>query len=210
MILTDLASISGKPGLYRVIARHKNGVVVESLEERKRKFPVRSNLQVAMLDKVTIFSKGTDDLFLGTIFDTIYQRYGRSLPVTPKSTARELREFMEEVAPEHDENRVYVSDVKKLVKWYNILIERLSEEALDTPFDPEASEEAASSEEEGANTSSSTEESESENNASGSETPSDDANRPDDDGTTPPDNEAGGISTTSSTSGSTSDSDPSQ
>mgnify|MGYP006429738439 CR=1 FL=1 len=134
MKLTELVSITGKPGLYRVINRNANGIVVESLEDRKRKFPVRSNLQVALLDKITIFSKGVEELFLGDILDRMFEKYGAEIPVSAKSSGRELREFMEEVAPEYDNERVYASDIKKMLKWYHLLMRHLTEEELKTPF----------------------------------------------------------------------------
>lgn len=143
MKLTELVSITGKPGLYRVLNRHANGIVVESLEDRKRKFPVRSNLQVALLDKITIFSTGTEELFLGQILDRMYERYGTELPVSAKSSGRELRAFMQEIAPEYDEERVYVSDLKKMIKWYRLLLEHLSEEELKQPFTLEDEEETS-------------------------------------------------------------------
>lgn len=119
MKLDKIVSITGKSGLYRIIAETPKRIIVESIDEAKKKLPVSSNFQVALLDKITIFTLDNSDLLLGEIFDKMDSYEG---DVPPKSeNAANLRTFFREIAPNHDENKVYSSDLKKIIRWYHLL-----------------------------------------------------------------------------------------
>lgn len=121
MDLSKIVSISGKPGLYEVIAETDKRIIVESLENRKKKIPVSSNFQVSLLEKITIYTADGTDLYLQDILDNIDNKEGE-LPVpTGKESSAELRDYFRTVAPKHDENRVYSSDLKKIIKWYHLI-----------------------------------------------------------------------------------------
>jgi hypothetical protein len=117
--LTEILAISGKGGLFRMITQAKNSIIVESLLEKKR-FPVHSTEAVSSLEEISIFTE-TEDLPLKDVFKRIYDKTGGEKTISHKASAKELKEFMEEIVPEYDEERVYVSDIKKVVKWYNHL-----------------------------------------------------------------------------------------
>ncbi len=120
MNLKGLVSVSGKPGLYKVIGQNKSGFVLESLDAQKIKLVVNiSTAKLASLDDITIF--GTDDdLKLSDVFNAM-----KDMPSIPgvKEDGKKLREFFKEAAPEHDEDRVYTSDIKKIISWFTIIKE---------------------------------------------------------------------------------------
>jgi hypothetical protein len=119
--LKDIVSITGKPGLYKVIARTNRGLIVESLDDKKTRLPVSATQQVALLDDITIYTTAEESLPLKDIFQKIedYTK-DKALPGA-KDDTNTIKEFFAEVAPEHDPERVYVSDMKKILKWYEIL-----------------------------------------------------------------------------------------
>ena len=119
MDLTKIVSITGKPGLYKVIAETPKKIIVQSLEDPRKKIPVGSNFQVALLDKITIYTLDGNDLYLKDIFEKI-ESSELEVPSANDAPA-ELRTYFKEIAPNHDESRVYASDLKKIVKWYNLL-----------------------------------------------------------------------------------------
>jgi hypothetical protein len=119
--LKDIVSITGKPGLYKVIARTNRGLIVESIDDKKTRIPVSATQQVALLDDITIYTTGEENLTLKEVFEKIDEyKKEKALPDV-KSDTNTLKEFFSAVAPNHDSERVYVSDIKKIVKWYEIL-----------------------------------------------------------------------------------------
>ena len=121
MALKDIVSITGKSGLYRIVSRTNSGIIVESMDERKSKMKINTNFQVAVLEEITIYTQDGSDLHLKDVFKNIYNRDGEKTAVSHKAKPNELREYFEEVAPDHDPDKVYPSDIKKIVQWYNIL-----------------------------------------------------------------------------------------
>lgn len=121
MELKDIVSITGKPGLYRIVSRTNKSVVVEALDEKRTKFPIHPNYQVAMLEEITIYTDSDEELTLKKVFENIHEKDGKTPSVTHKAEPVKLRDYFKEVAPDHDEERVYLSDIKKLLKWYEIL-----------------------------------------------------------------------------------------
>ncbi len=122
MDLSKIMAISGKPGLYRSIAQTKNGIIVESLTDGKR-FTAFPHERISSLEEISILTTG-EDLILRDVLKRIHDKLeGRPAP-DAKSDPRELHTFFEEVVPEYDKDRVYTSDIKKVILWYNILQEK--------------------------------------------------------------------------------------
>ena len=124
--LKELAAISGQSGLFRLLKPARHGVLVESLDAKAARSLAPASNKVSLLSEIGIYSQDSDDTVpLTQVFENIYQKYNTSLPVTPKSSESELRDFLAEVLPGYDRERVYTSDIKKLVTWYSIVSQRL-------------------------------------------------------------------------------------
>jgi hypothetical protein len=123
MDLTKILAISGKPGLFEMLSQTKSGFIVESLKDGKR-FPVFAHERVSSLEEISIFSTGEEDIPLKDIFKLIFEKTeGRPAP-EPRSDPKTLKEFFQEAVPDYDQERVYVSDIKKVVGWFNLLLEK--------------------------------------------------------------------------------------
>ena len=121
MNLRGIVSVSGKPGLYKLIGQNKAGFVLETLDTQKVKSVVNlSTTKMAALEDITIFGQD-DDIRLIDILEQI--KTTGDAPDTKAAKNADLREFFREVAPTHDEDRVYISDIKKILSWYGILKE---------------------------------------------------------------------------------------
>ncbi|MBI3220846.1 MAG: DUF5606 domain-containing protein [Bacteroidetes bacterium] len=130
MELKDIASVSGKGGLFKIVKPGKTGVILESLDDAKTKLVVGGNQRMSLLSEISIYTttkEGTESL--ETVLIGIKNKYGTELSVTPESDAAPLRAFLKSVLPTFDEERVYVSDMKKLVKWY-LLLTKLAPEVF--------------------------------------------------------------------------------
>ena len=111
-MLKTILSISGKPGLYKLISQGKNMLIVESVNAEKKRFPAYGNEKIISLADIAMY---TDDAEVPL--------YDVQASIDPKkATPEQLREYLAEVLPNFDRERVYVADIKKLVAWYNILI----------------------------------------------------------------------------------------
>lgn len=117
-----ILAISGRPGLYRLVAQGRGNIIVEAIDETKKRFSVGTRDRVTSLNDVSMYSDD-DDVSLMQIFATISEKnQGKPSPLAHnKATDAELRKFMEEALPTYDRDRVHVSDMKKLLQWYNIL-----------------------------------------------------------------------------------------
>jgi hypothetical protein len=142
MDLTEILSISGKPGLYKMLSQTKTGMLVESMQDKKR-FPVFAHEKVSSLEEISIFTED-DDIPLKDVFKKIYDLLEGDKALSHKSSADELKEFFDDAIPDYDKDRVYVSDIKKVIQWYNLLHEM---EMLD--FSEEGPEEDGGADEEG-------------------------------------------------------------
>jgi hypothetical protein len=119
MNLKDILSISGEPGLFKFVAQGRNAIIVEHLETKKRKTAYGS-AKVSSLEDISIFTEN-EDLPLGKVFDLIFEKEKGGEAIDPKSDPMKLKAYFEEVLPEYDKDRVYISDIKKLFLWYNTL-----------------------------------------------------------------------------------------
>jgi hypothetical protein len=122
MTLAEIATISGKGGLFKVVAPTKSGVVLESLDDTKTKIVATSNHRLSLLNEISIYTttkQGT--VALEDILKKIKKEFGDDLGVDSNSDSSELKSFLKSILPEYDEDRVYTSDIKKLVKWYEVI-----------------------------------------------------------------------------------------
>lgn len=120
--LKELAAISGQSGLFRLVRPARHGVLVESLDSKATRSLAPASNKVSLLTEIGIYTQDSDETApLTDVFERIHAKYGTDLPVTGKASEAELREFMAEVLPDYDAQRVYQSDIKKLVTWYGIV-----------------------------------------------------------------------------------------
>lgn len=120
MNLSKILSISGKSGLYKLISQSKNSFIVEALETQQR-FPVFAQDGIATLDNISIFTDDKD-VSLSLVLQNIYKKEnGESVKIS-LNDAKELKSFFAEVLPEYDRERVYTSNIKKVITWYNLLL----------------------------------------------------------------------------------------
>jgi len=119
MDLSGIISIAGMSGLYKVVAQTKNGLIVESITDKKR-VPVYATHKVSTLEDVRIYSTG-DDVPLKDVLQKIYDKENGGPSIDHKLSDAELKKYFKSAFPEYDEDRVYVSDIKKVLSWYNAL-----------------------------------------------------------------------------------------
>lgn len=128
MELKDIASVAGKSGLYKVVKPTRTGVILETLDAAKKKLIVGANARVSLLKEISIYTTGAESsIMLEDVFDTIYAKYAKDLTISHKGNESELQQFIQDVVPNYDEDRVYMSDIKKLISWYKIMIAQLPE-----------------------------------------------------------------------------------
>lgn len=119
MNITSIISITGKPGLHKIVSQTKNGLIAESIEDGKR-FPVYASEKVSAIEDISIYTK-TDDMPLVEIYQKLYKKTAGKAAIDHKAKPEELQSYLKEVV-DFDEERVYNSDLKKLFQWFNILI----------------------------------------------------------------------------------------
>jgi hypothetical protein len=122
MELTKILAISGRPGLYKHIAQSGKGIVVESLNDGSRTTAFPSE-HVSSLQDIAIFTYG-EDKPLWELFQDIYRKEDGSKAISHKSSSDKLQSYFEEVLPDYDKERVYVSNIKRVLQWYNLLVEK--------------------------------------------------------------------------------------
>ena len=120
-MLKEILSVTGKPGLFKLVSQGKNMLIVESLLDGKR-VPAYTKDKVVSLGDIAIFTE-TTEVPLGQVFESVKTKEnGAVCSVDPKADNDTLRKYMAEVLPEYDRDRVYPSDIRKLINWYNVLI----------------------------------------------------------------------------------------
>lgn len=119
MSLEKILSISGKPGLYHLKNQTRNGFLAESLLDGK-KISVNSRHNVSLLSEIAIYSL-TEEVPLRKVFAKIYEKENGGEAINHKVSKDELEEYFFNVMPDYDEDRVYASDIKKVIQWYNLL-----------------------------------------------------------------------------------------
>ena len=145
MRLEDIASINGKSGLYKIIKPTRTGVIVESLDEKKNRLVITSTNKVSILHDISIYTTTVEgSVPLKKVLHHLHQQVKGQCPVTTESSPQELAQFMLQLLPDYDSDRVYISDIKKLITWYTILVSN-SPETLASLEEKEESNETISS-----------------------------------------------------------------
>lgn len=119
MDLSKIISITGKPGLFRVVAQGRQALIAESLIDKKR-IPVHSSVRVSSLDEISMFTKG-DDVLLSNVLEKLHAKEKGKLSVDPKGDLEALYDKLGEALPNYDRDRIYSSDVRKFFTWYQLL-----------------------------------------------------------------------------------------
>ncbi|WP_372950426.1 DUF5606 domain-containing protein [Mariniphaga sp.] len=134
-MLKGILSISGHQGLYKLVAESKNNIIVESLETGKR-MPAYTTTKISALEDIAIYTDSAD-VPLKDVFKIIFEKENGGEALGHKESAEKLKTYFSEILPEYDRDRVYVSDIKKVLLWYNILQEKnmldFSEEETEEP-----------------------------------------------------------------------------
>ncbi len=143
MNLTGIIAISGRPGLYKVVAQGKNNIIVEALEDQKR-FPAYASDRISALEDISIYTY-EEDKPLREIYSDIYKKENGGACISHKEEPAKLQAYLMEILPDFDQERVYNSDIKKLFQWYNLLhaaglLEAAAEEEENGQSGEEASE----------------------------------------------------------------------
>ena len=120
-VLKDIMSISGHSGLFRFISQARNGIVVENLETKKR-IQAFTTMKVSSLEDIAIFTED-GEVSLEEVLRKVFEKEGGKSAIDHKSDPEKLKNYFGEVLPEYDRSRVYVSDIKKVVHWYNLLVQ---------------------------------------------------------------------------------------
>ncbi|MFP4621348.1 MAG: DUF5606 domain-containing protein, partial [Bacteroidales bacterium] len=119
-MLKDILAISGYSGLYKYLKKSRNGIIVENLETQKR-MNADPTARINSLDDISIYTEN-GDMDLKEVFKTIHEHEEGGKTLNPKKAkGSELKQYFAEVIPEYDEERVYTSDIKKVLTWYNTL-----------------------------------------------------------------------------------------
>lgn len=119
MVLKDILAISGEQGLFKFIAQGKNAIIVEHLETGKRSSAF-SSAKVSSLEDISVFTEN-EDIPLGKVFDKLFEKESGGPAIDPKSDPEKLKKYFEEVVPDYSREKVYLSDIKKIFLWYNLL-----------------------------------------------------------------------------------------
>lgn len=121
-IFETVLTISGKPGLYRLLSHGRNMFIVECVDATKKRVPVYNSDQVVMLDDIAIYTD-TEEIPLRNVFAKIYEKENGVLPFDLRmSTPEELVDYFATIIPDYDRERVYLTHIKKMYSWYNILV----------------------------------------------------------------------------------------
>ncbi|MBN1185910.1 MAG: DUF5606 domain-containing protein [Bacteroidales bacterium] len=118
-MLKDILAISGKPGLFKFLSQGRNGVIVESLEDGKR-MNAFASAKVSSLEDIAIYTV-EKEVPLAEIFKKISEKENGGECLSSKSSNDEMKKYFLQVLPDYDQERVYVSDIKKVLHWYNLL-----------------------------------------------------------------------------------------
>jgi len=144
--METILSISGKPGLYRLVSRGNNTLIVESITGPKRRMPAFATDRITSLGDIAMFTED-DDVALWQVLKNLGEKEEskKSSLDYKKCSAEELHTYFGEVLPDYDRDRVHDSDIKKLIQWYNILVEAgiTDFEATFAPAEEESEEAAA-------------------------------------------------------------------
>ncbi len=123
-MIRQILAISGKPGLYKLISRGNRNLIIETVDEKKKRMPAFGTDQVVSLADISIYTDDDKEVSLLSVFESIKNNYdGKAVDLSPKKADQEdIVAFFAKVLPNYDTDRVRVTDMRKVLSWYNILI----------------------------------------------------------------------------------------
>lgn len=123
-MIKKILAISGKPGLYKLVSRGNKSLIVETVDEQKKRMPAFGAEKVVSLGDISIYTNDDKEVSLASVFKSIKQNYdGNTVDLSPKKAEQDdIIAFFTKVLPNYDTDRVRVSDMRKVLSWYNILI----------------------------------------------------------------------------------------
>jgi LytS/YehU family sensor histidine kinase len=123
-MLKTILAISGKPGLYRLVSRGNKMLIVETIDNAKKRMPAHSADKVVSLADISIYTDDDNEVSLASVFESIKEKYdGKAVELSAKKADQsDIISFFEKVLPNYDTDRVRVSDMRKVLAWYNLLI----------------------------------------------------------------------------------------
>jgi hypothetical protein len=134
MNFKDIATVAGKPGLYKIIKPTRSGVILEALDEKKSKLVAGMSMRVSILNDISIYTLSEEGAEpLESVMKKIEANFQGDTGVDASATDSELRAFLKSVLPDFDQDRVYVSDIRKLNAWYQIIRANVPEVLQDSP-----------------------------------------------------------------------------
>lgn len=142
-MLKKILAIAGKPGLYQFVSRGNRMLIVESIDEAKKRMPAYATEQVVALSDISIYTNDDKEVPLASVLKAVKEKYeGKPVDLSPKKASQaDIVSFFESVLPNYDTDRVHVSDMRKLLSWYNILVaaglDNFDEEEASAPAEAE-------------------------------------------------------------------------
>ncbi len=122
MNLHKLVAVSGRPGIYKMASNRPNGLIIEDLDTGKKIFAPSRKHQFTPLESISIYTDNEEDTVeLKTVFRNMLEQFESNPPVDSKASAMEIKRYFEQVLPEYNREKVLVSDIKKLIKWFSYL-----------------------------------------------------------------------------------------
>ena len=140
MSLDKILAISGKPGLYEIVTQTRTGAVVESLIDRKR-LTVGAHSNISILSEIAIYTLSEEVPLKDVLKKVMDKENGQQTSISHKDGKDVLEEYFFDVLPDYDEDRVYASDIKKVVQWYNLLQKNNLLDSLESDDESDTSEE---------------------------------------------------------------------
>jgi len=124
-MLKTILAIAGKPGLYKLVSRGSKSLIVETIDAQKKRMPAFGADKVVSLGDISIYTNDDKEIALAKVFENIQKEYkGQTVALSPKKAEQaDIIAFFEKALPSYDRDRVHVSDMRKVLSWYNLLIE---------------------------------------------------------------------------------------
>lgn len=118
-----MVSISGRSGLFKILKPSRASVIVETLDAEKKKLVISATQRISVLDEISIYTNTADGSTpLSDVFQIIHREFGEEQALDKDANNAEYLSFFQTILPNYDRDRVYVSDIKKIVRWYQILL----------------------------------------------------------------------------------------
>jgi hypothetical protein len=139
MELKEIMAITGKPGLYKMVAQAKNGIIVESIVDQKR-IQAFTHDKISTLEEISIYTE-SGDMPLRKVLKSMHEKLNGQAAPDNKGDNNKIKQFFGEILPDYDKERVYVSHMQKIINWYNLLltydlIHLVNEEPVETESEP--------------------------------------------------------------------------